>query len=127
MFEAFRAVVRLCFNHVNAKTRAGERLAESFLIRRRPKGDATPRVAVRLRYDCPSLSGERRPQNGRTGRRQQGKTPIENGNGRFRNAGQTCFRNELVLHAQEGLDLSQGFFASLIIGLGIGVVPAANK
>src|SRR5436190_7470663 len=41
MFEAFRAVVRLCFYHVNAKSRAGERVAERFLLRRRPKGDAT--------------------------------------------------------------------------------------
>ena len=44
MFEALRAVVRLGLDHVNAKTRAGERLAERFLVRRRPKSDATARL-----------------------------------------------------------------------------------
>ena len=34
MFEALRAIVRLGLNHVNAKSRAGERLAERFLVRR---------------------------------------------------------------------------------------------
>ena len=34
MFEALRPVVRFGFHYVNAKTRAGERLTERFLVRR---------------------------------------------------------------------------------------------
>src|SRR5688500_1816344 len=40
MLEAFCALVRFGFDDVNAKARAGERLAEGLLVRCRPKGDA---------------------------------------------------------------------------------------
>src|SRR3954468_17976298 len=40
MLEAFGAIMGLRFDHVDAETRAGQRLAERLLIRCRPKGDA---------------------------------------------------------------------------------------
>lgn len=52
VFEAFRAVMRFGFDHVNAKARPGERHAESFLIRRRPKVDATSCRADRSAPGC---------------------------------------------------------------------------